>query len=57
MVMEQPPILPDDHADAALDGWEPFESRRQPAQWNRWDMAGAVIAVVGALAAVWFVPL
>jgi len=55
--MEQPPILPDHHADAALDGWEPFESRRQPAEWNRWDMAGAVVAVVGALAAVWFVPL
>jgi hypothetical protein len=49
MVMEPAPLLPDDHADAALDGWEAFESRRQPATWNRWDMVGAVIAVVGAV--------
>jgi hypothetical protein len=47
-LMEKPPILPDHHADAALDGWEAFESRRQPAQWNRWDMVGAVVAVLGA---------
>ncbi len=47
--MEAPPLLPDDHADAALDGWEAFESRRQPAQWNRWDTAGAIIAVLGAV--------
>lgn len=43
--MEQPPILPDHHADAALDGW--FGKARP--QWNRWDMAGAVIAVLGAV--------
>jgi hypothetical protein len=47
--MEAPPLLPDDHADAALDGCEAFESRRQPATWNRWDMVGAVVAVVGAV--------
>lgn len=45
------PILTDDHADTALDGWEPFESRRQTAQWNRWDMLGAIIAVLGAVLA------
>jgi hypothetical protein len=55
--MEKPPILPDHHADAALDGWEPFESRRQPARWNRWDMAGAVLAVVGAVLAVALMPV
>lgn len=55
--MEQTPILPDDHADAALDGWEPFESRRQTAEWNRWDMAGAVVAVLGTVAMVALVPL
>lgn len=55
--METPPLLPDDHADAALDGWEPFESRRQPARWDRCDMVGAVVAVVGALAAVALVPM
>lgn len=47
--MEQPPILPDQHADAALDGWEPFESRRVRAELNAWDIAGAVIAVLGAV--------
>lgn len=47
--MEQPPILPDHHADAALDGWEPFESRRVRADINAWDIAGAVIAVLGAV--------
>lgn len=51
------PLLPDHHADAALDGWEAFESRRQPAQWNRWDTAGALIAVLGTLAMVALVPL
>ncbi len=55
--MEQPPILPDDHADAALDGWEPFESRRQLAKWNRWDMVGAVVSVLGAVLAVALVPM
>jgi hypothetical protein len=54
--MEPAPLLPDDHADAALDGWEAFESRRQPATWNRWDMVGAVVAVLGALAMAWFIP-
>lgn len=49
--MEHPPILPDHHADTALDGWEPFESRRQAAQWNRWDMLGAIISVLGAVLA------
>ena len=43
------PLLPDHHADAALNGWEPFESRRHPAEWNRWDMVGAIIAVLGAV--------
>lgn len=55
--MEQPPVLPDHHADAALDGWEAFESRRQPARWNRWDMVGAVVAVLAAVMAVAFVPI
>lgn len=54
---EVEPILPDHHADAALDGWEAFESRRQPAEWNRWDMAGAVIAVLGAILAAAVFPL
>lgn len=52
-MIEPDPILPDHHADAALDGWEPFESRRQPAEWNKWDIVGAVVAVLGAVAAVW----
>jgi drug/metabolite transporter superfamily protein YnfA len=43
------PLIDDRHADAALDGWAAFESRRQPAQWNRWDMVGAIVAVVGAV--------
>lgn len=47
--MEPAPILPDDHADAALDGWEAFESRRQPAQWNRWDVVGAFVSVAVAV--------
>jgi hypothetical protein len=51
--MEQPPILPDDHADAALDGWEAFESRLTRADLNVWDVVGAVVAVAGALLAVW----
>jgi hypothetical protein len=55
--MESPPLLPDHHADAALDGWEGFESRRVKADLNRWDVAGMLLAVVGTLAAVWFVPL
>ena len=50
--MEQPPILPDHHADAALDGWEPFESRRVRADLNVGDVVGAVLAIVGALVAV-----
>lgn len=49
--MEQPPILPDQHADAALDGWEPFESRRVQTEWNVWDIVGAAICVVGAMLA------
>jgi hypothetical protein len=56
-MMETPPLLPDDHADAALDGWQPFESRRVKADLNLWDVVGAVVAFAGALAAVWFVPL
>ena len=55
--METRPLLPDDHADAALDGWEPFESRRQPAKWNRWDMVGAAVAVLGAVLAVALMPI
>lgn len=51
--MEQPPILPDDHADTALDGWEPFESRRVKAELNRWDVLGAFVAVAGALVMAW----
>jgi hypothetical protein len=51
--MEQPPILPDHHADVALDGWAPFESRRAKADLNVWDIIGALIAVAGALLAVW----
>lgn len=50
--MEQPPIIPDDHADAALDGWAPFESRRVKVDLNIWDVVGALVAVVGALLAV-----
>lgn len=55
--MEAPPLLHEHHADAALDGWEPFESRRVKADLNRWDVVGMLLALVGALAAVWFVPL
>lgn len=54
--MEQPPILPDHHADAALDGWEPFESRRQKVTPSRWDFLTALLCVLGAVAAVGLMP-